>query len=51
MKGQIWRLSHMGHTDAFEVMGAIAALELVLNASGFKVEVGAGVSAFQQALV
>ncbi len=51
MKGKIWRLSHMGHTDAFEVLGAIAALELVLAAAGVKLEVGAGVAAFQKALV
>jgi aspartate aminotransferase-like enzyme len=51
MKGKIWRLSHMGYTDAFEVLGAIAALELVLKEAGAKVEVGAGVAAFQKALV
>jgi aspartate aminotransferase-like enzyme len=49
MKGHIWRLSHMGYTDAFEVLGAISALELVLSESGFKLEVGAGVAAFQKA--
>ncbi len=49
MKGQIWRLSHMGYTDAFEVLGAVSALELVLIESGFKLEPGAGVSAFQKA--
>jgi aspartate aminotransferase-like enzyme len=49
MKGKIWRLSHMGYTDSFEVLGAIAALELVLLESGFKVEAGAGVAAFQKA--
>lgn len=49
MKGHIWRLSHMGYTDAFEVLGAVSALELVLIESGFKLEPGAGVSAFQKA--
>jgi len=39
----------MGYTDAFEVLGALSALELVLNESGFKLEVGAGVAAFQKA--
>lgn len=48
MKGKIWRLSHMGYTDAFEVLGAISALELVLLESGFKMEAGAGVAAFQR---
>lgn len=49
LKGHIWRLSHMGYTDAFEVLGALAALELVLVESGFKLEAGAGVAAFQKA--
>lgn len=49
LKGKIWRLSHMGYTDAFDVLGALAALELVLAESGFKVEPGAGVAAFQKA--
>jgi aspartate aminotransferase-like enzyme len=48
MKGKIWRLSHMGYTDAFEVLGAVSALELVLLEAGFKVEPGAGVGAFQK---
>jgi serine---pyruvate transaminase len=50
MKGQIWRLSHMGYTDAFDVIGAIAALELELPAAGFPVKPGTGVAAFQAAL-
>ncbi len=49
LKGKIWRLSHMGYTDAFDVLGALAALELVLLESGFKLEPGAGVAAFQRA--
>ena len=49
LKGKIWRLSHMGYTDAFDVIGALAALELVLLESGFKLEAGAGVAAFQKA--
>lgn len=49
MKGKIWRLSHMGYTDSFDVLGALSALELVLIESGYKVEAGAGVAAFQKA--
>jgi aspartate aminotransferase-like enzyme len=49
LKGKIWRLSHMGYTDAFDVLGALAAIELVLLESGFKLEAGAGVAAFQKA--
>jgi len=48
LKGKIWRLSHMGYTDAFDVLGALSALELVLLEGGFKLEPGAGVAAFQR---
>jgi aspartate aminotransferase-like enzyme len=50
MKGKIWRLSHMGYTDAFEVLGAVSALELILAEGGFKLTPGAGVAAFQKSL-
>ena len=50
MKGTIWRLSHMGYTDAFEVLGAVSAIELVLLEAGFKLDAGAGVAAFQRSL-
>jgi aspartate aminotransferase-like enzyme len=50
LKGHIWRLSHMGYVDSFDILGALAALELVLLESGFALEPGAGVAAFQKAL-
>jgi aspartate aminotransferase-like enzyme len=50
MKGKIWRLSHMGYCDAFDVLGAIAALELILLESGFDLDPGAGVKAFVRSL-
>jgi aspartate aminotransferase-like enzyme len=46
MKGKIWRLSHMGYVDAFDVLGAVAALELTLATGGFPLTVGKGVAAF-----
>jgi len=49
LKGKIWRLSHMGYTDAFDVLSALAGLELVLTESGFKLTPGTGVAAFQRA--
>ena len=49
LKGHIWRLSHMGYTDAFDVLGALSALELALLDGGFKLDAGAGVAAFQKA--
>ena len=50
LKGKIWRLSHMGYCDPFDVMGALSALELALLDAGFKVEPGAGVAAAQRVL-
>ena len=49
LKGKIWRLSHMGYTDAFDVLGALAALELVLIESGANLTPGASLQAFQKA--
>jgi len=45
LKGKIIRLSHMGYVDAFDTLGAIAALELTLNELGHAVTIGAGVTA------
>jgi aspartate aminotransferase-like enzyme len=50
LKGKIWRLAHMGYIDQFEVLAALAGLELVLPESGYRVEPGAGVAAFQKSL-
>lgn len=50
LKGKIWRLSHMGYCDAFDVMGALSALELALLDAGFKLQPGVGVAAAQRAL-
>jgi aspartate aminotransferase-like enzyme len=50
LKGKIWRLSHMGYCDPFDVIGALSAMELALLDAGFKLEPGAGVAAAQRAL-
>ncbi|HEX3147145.1 MAG TPA: alanine--glyoxylate aminotransferase family protein [Gemmataceae bacterium] len=50
MKGKIWRLSHMGYVDRFDIIGAISALELALLDAGFKLEPGVGVAAAQKAV-
>src|SRR5262249_25005115 len=48
LKGKIFRLSHMGHTDPFDVLGALSALELVLLEMGHPVEPGARLPTTQQ---
>lgn len=50
LKGKIWRLSHMGYCDVFDVMGALSALELALLDAGFKLQPGFGVAAGQRVL-
>ena len=50
LKGKIIRLAHMGHIDAFDVLAALSALELVLLEMGHGLEPGAGVAAAQRVL-
>ncbi|MFP3867945.1 MAG: pyridoxal-phosphate-dependent aminotransferase family protein [Desulfobacteraceae bacterium] len=49
-KGKIFRIAHMGYIDAFDVVMAISALEVVLNELGYKIELGTGVRAAEQIL-
>jgi aspartate aminotransferase-like enzyme len=48
LTGKIIRLAHMGHIDQFDVLAALAGVELVLKEMGFPVEPGKGVAAAQQ---
>ena len=45
LKGKILRIGHIGEIGAKDVLGAIAALELVLHKLGHQFELGAGVHA------
>ncbi len=49
MKGQIFRLAHIGYFDIIDMFGMVAALEIVLRANGHQVELGKGVAAVQRA--
>jgi len=48
LQGKIIRFSHMGYVDAFDTLGAVAALELTLCAQGYDIEIGCGVAAAQK---
>lgn len=48
LKGKIIRLAHMGYIDQFDILAAIAGVELVLIEMGMKIEPGAGVAAAQR---
>jgi aspartate aminotransferase-like enzyme len=49
MKGKIFRLAHLGYYDAADVFALVAALEIALLKLGYKVELGSGVRAAQEA--
>jgi len=48
MKGQIFRIAHLGYFDFPDLFGVIAELELILHANGVPVKLGSGVAAVQQ---
>ncbi|MGZ4876432.1 MAG: alanine--glyoxylate aminotransferase family protein, partial [Candidatus Angelobacter sp.] len=48
MKGQLFRIAHLGYYDYLDTIAAIGALELVLAEMGRPVELGAGLRAAQQ---
>ena len=48
LKGRIVRISTMGHVGLFDVLIALAALEMALADAGASVELGAGVRAAEQ---
>jgi aspartate aminotransferase-like enzyme len=50
MKGRIFRISHMGYVDAFDILIALSGLEMVLADLGYRVTLGAGVQAAEQLL-
>ena len=50
MEGQIFRVNHMGYSDAYDALAVVAATEHVLKALGKPVEFGKGVGAAQQVL-
>jgi aspartate aminotransferase-like enzyme len=47
MKGQIFRIAHLGFFDFHDLFAVIAELELILAANGQPVKFGAGVAAVQ----
>lgn len=49
-KGKVFRIAHMGQIDEVDLLGAMAALELVLVEFGQPVKLGAGVAAASQVL-
>lgn len=50
-KGKVLRIAHLGYVDTFDVVIAIAALEMGLRKFGHKGEFGKGVAAAQEVLM
>ena len=48
MKGQIFRIAHLGYFDFTDLFGLIAGLELILHANKIPVKFGTGVAALQE---
>jgi len=51
LKGKIFRLSHMGYADRFDVITAVAATEMVLKGLGHSIKLGNGVAKAQEILM
>jgi aspartate aminotransferase-like enzyme len=47
MKGQIFRIAHLGYFDFADLFAMVAELELILAANGVPVKFGSGVAAVQ----
>lgn len=48
MKGQIFRIAHLGYFDFSDLFAIVAQLEIILAANGLPVEFGRGVAAVQK---
>jgi len=48
LKGEIFRLAHLGYNDVIDTLGLLGALELVLAQLGHRAEPGAGVAAAER---
>jgi len=49
-KGKIFRIAHLGYVDKFDIIMAVAAVEMTLKELGYAVEMGKGVRAAMQVL-
>jgi aspartate aminotransferase-like enzyme len=48
MKGQIFRVAHLGYFDFADLFGMVAELEIILAANGHPVKYGTGVAAVEE---
>jgi aspartate aminotransferase-like enzyme len=50
-KGKIFRIAHLGYADTFDVITAIAGVEMVLKGMGYPLKLGTGVAVAQELLM
>ncbi len=50
-KGKIFRIAHLGYAGTFDVITAIAGVEMVLKGLGYPLKLGTGVAAAQELLM
>jgi aspartate aminotransferase-like enzyme len=50
-KGKIFRIAHLGYADTFDVITAVAGVEMVLKGMGYPVKLGNGVAAAEEILM
>jgi serine---pyruvate transaminase len=50
-KGKIFRIAHLGYAGMFDVITAIAGVEMVLKGMGYSLKLGMGVAAAQELLM
>jgi aspartate aminotransferase-like enzyme len=51
LKGRVIRIAHIGYMGAFDVITAVAALEMALRKFGAEIPFGRGVAAAQEVLM
>jgi len=50
-KGKVFRIAHLGYSDRFDIITAIAGIEMVLKGMGHPVKLGTGVAVAQELLM
>ncbi len=50
-KGKIFRIAHLGYADTFDIITAIAGVEMVLKGMGYPVKLGTGVAVAEELLI
>jgi aspartate aminotransferase-like enzyme len=50
-KGKIFRVAHLGYSDRFDVITAVAGIEMVLKGMGYQVKLGTGVAVAEELLM